>query len=956
MKQNALRHFLFTAAMMIAAVLPASAQKRALTIDDIMEFQRVTHRALTDDGQHTLIVHEPWRGDGDKTAKVKDYPGDATALLFNAQGQQIETFFPINGFNFTKSSKYLLVKTHETEAVRMARELKEQNGGDDKAKKDKKDKNVQLDTLFLYNLATHAAERIDSLRNYKVAGEADWLAYQLKAKDSTLYVRLIADSTVSKKFERVDSYGFSKKNQTLYFTTLLTGKPDTCRLYVLALPSTNVKKKGTVITCPEPVLVKEGIGQKPEGITLSEDGSQLAFLWGTTDKKKPQGTGRQLWYATTDGNVKQLSDSINSAFPKNFVLSPNGKLNFSKDGSRLFFGTAPAPRQADTLTLKKDRPDVQIWSWDEPVQYTVQTFQKDRESKRTYQAVYHLDNGKIVQLADSLYPNIAGDPESNGRYGLLSNSEPYSVSSMWEGTTRRDYAIVDIETGERRPAIKADYTSYRISPLGNYAYGYNETDSCWYTIDLANNQRTKVTTPQTFIAWDEEDDHPNYPDCYGAAGWLNDDATLLLYDRYDIWSVPAKGGALTRLTLDGRENKRQYRLLRLDPETAREGINPKDIQMLRTFDETSKGTGYYSMTLQRPVKPRNLHSGDFMLGTLPTKAKNAPVILWTQCTFEHYPDVRRSDLNAKTLAFRNTVKLTNLEAQQEPFKWGTAEPIKWTSYKGIELEGILFKPADFDPNKKYPLMVYYYERNSETLFDYRMPAPQRSICDFHTFTSDGYLIFVPDIRYTDGHPGESAYDCILSGMDKVESMGIVEKEHIGTCGHSWGGYQSAYLATRTDRFAAIESGAPVVNMFSAYGGIRWGSGLARSFQYEHTQSRLGTTMWEDPEIYAENSSLLRMDKVNTPILIMHNDQDGHVPWYQGIEMFVALKRLGKTAWMLNYTGEPHWPVRMANRKDWCIRMKQFFDHYLKGAPAPKWMSEGVRAVDAPYELGYETEE
>lgn len=183
MTQNALRHFLFTAAMMIAAVLPASAQKRALTIDDIMEFQRVTHRALTDDGQHTLIVHEPWRGDGDKTAKVKDYPGDATALLFNAQGQQIETFFPINGFNFTKSSKYLLVKTHETEAVRMARELKEQNGGDDKAKKDKKDKNVQLDTLFLYNLATHAAERIDSLRNYKVAGEADWLAYQLKAKD-----------------------------------------------------------------------------------------------------------------------------------------------------------------------------------------------------------------------------------------------------------------------------------------------------------------------------------------------------------------------------------------------------------------------------------------------------------------------------------------------------------------------------------------------------------------------------------------------------------------------------------------------------------------------------------------------------------------------------------------------------------------------------------------------------
>ena len=336
-------------------------------------------------------MHEPWRGDGDKTAKVKDYPGDATALLFDAQGQQIETFFPINGFSFTQSSRYLLVKTHETEAVSNARALKEQNAGDDKAKKDK---NTPLDTLFIYNLATRTAERIDSLRNYKIADEADWLAYQLKAKDSTLYVRLIADSTVAKTFEHVDSYGFSKKGQTLYFTTLQSGKPDTCRLYMLALPTTIVKKKGDAITCPDAILVKEGFGQKPEGITLSEDGSKLAFLWGTIDKKQPKGTGRQLWMATTNGEVRQLSDSINDAFPQGFVLSPNGKLNFSKDGSRLFFGTAAAPRQADTLTLRRDRPDVQIWSWDEPVQYTVQSYQKDSESKRTFMAVCHLADGQ----------------------------------------------------------------------------------------------------------------------------------------------------------------------------------------------------------------------------------------------------------------------------------------------------------------------------------------------------------------------------------------------------------------------------------------------------------------------------------------------------------------------------------------------------------------------------------
>ncbi len=945
------RLLFFTAAMLIAALTTVRAEKRPLTIDDVMDWQRITHRALTDDGQYSLIVHEPWRGDGDKTAKVKDYPGDATALLFDDKGQQIDTFFPINGFTFTRSSKYLVVTTHENEADRHKRELKEQNGS---AEKSKKDKVVQLDTLLLYNLASRTAERIDSVRSHKVAGEADWLAYQLRAKDSTLTVRLIGDSAIARRFEHVDSYGFSKKGQTLYFTTVLSGKPDTTRLYLLPLPGTTPsKKKGAaMIAIPEPILVKEGIGQKPEGITLSEDGRQMAFHWGTTDKKQPQGTGRALWLADTRGEVRLLSDSVNTAFPQGFVLSPNGKLSFSKDGSRLYFGTAPAPRQADTLTLKRDRPDVQIWSWDEPVQYTVQSYQKDRESKRTYRAVCHLADGRIVQLADSLYPDIASNHDGTGRYALLSDSRPYSLSSMWEGMTRRDYTIVDIETGERRLCSQADYTTYRISPLGHYAYGYNETDSCWYTIELATAERRRITTPQTFACWDEEDDHPNYPECYGAAGWLSGDAALLLYDRYDIWSIPAQGGAPTRLTLDGREQRRQYRLLRLDNEKASDGLNPKDVQMLRTFDETTKGSGYYSTTFQRPAKPRNLYSGNFMLSSLPTKAKDAPVILWAKSTFEHFPDVHRTDLNPKNLAFRQTTRLTNLEQQQEPFNWGTAELIRWTSYKGIALEGLLFKPADFDPSRKYPLIVYYYERNSETLYDYRMPAPQRSICDFHTFTSDGYLIFVPDIRYTDGHPGESAYDCILSGLDKVESLGFVDKAHIGTCGHSWGGYQSAYLATRTDRFAAIESGAPVVNMFSAYGGIRWGSGLARSFQYEHTQSRLGTTMWKHPDIYAENSSLLHFDKVTTPILIMHNDQDGHVPWQQGIEMFVALKRLGKTAWLLNYTGEPHWPVRMANRKDWCIRMKQFFDHYLKDAPAPRWMSDGIPAVDAAYELGY----
>ena len=242
---------------------------------------------------------------------------------------------------------------------------------------------------------------------------------------------------------------------------------------------------------------------------------------------------------------------------------------------------------------------------------------------------------------------------------------------------------------------------------------------------------------------------------------------------------------------------------------------------------------------------------------------------------------------------------------------------------------------------------------AETKALLELPQPPTCIIFPDDFSAlGGYNVFNPDIRYVDGYPGESCYNCLMPGITMMIAKGYIDEKGIGAQGHSWGGYQVAYLATRTNLFSAIESGAPVVNMFSAYGGIRWGSGMARSFQYEHTQSRLGATPWSSPLRYLENSPLFTMDKVQTPILIMHNDADGHVPWYQGIEYFVAMKRLGKPCWLLNYTGEPHWPMHMANRIDFQRRMFQFFNHYLKNDKMPKWMSEGVPAVEQPFELGY----
>jgi dipeptidyl aminopeptidase/acylaminoacyl peptidase len=298
-------------------------------------------------------------------------------------------------------------------------------------------------------------------------------------------------------------------------------------------------------------------------------------------------------------------------------------------------------------------------------------------------------------------------------------------------------------------------------------------------------------------------------------------------------------------------------------------------------------------------------------------------------------------------------KISVTNPQQEEYNWTTVELIKWKDYNGTELEGLLYKPENYDASKEYPLMVYFYELYSDRMHQHYIPKPTASIVYATEYASAGYFVFIPDIRYTPGHPAQSAYDAIMSGTDRVlELYENVDSTRMALQGQSWGGYQTAQLVTMTNRYAAAMAGAPVTNMFSAYGGIRWGSGLNRQFQYERTQSRIGYTIWEKPELYVENSPQFHLPNVQTPLMIMHNDGDGAVPWYQGIELFTGLNRRVNPAGVLNYNGSEHHLMQNANRIDLSIRMRQFFDHYLLGKDAPQWLTEGIPATVKGKELRY----
>jgi dipeptidyl aminopeptidase/acylaminoacyl peptidase len=326
--------------------------------------------------------------------------------------------------------------------------------------------------------------------------------------------------------------------------------------------------------------------------------------------------------------------------------------------------------------------------------------------------------------------------------------------------------------------------------------------------------------------------------------------------------------------------------------------------------------------------------------SLVKRAKNGSTIVFRKMTAVDFPEVRITQS-----LFKDEMVISNTNPQQKEYNWTKVELVSWKNYEGVPLEGLLYVPENFDPSKKYPMLVYYYELHSDDLHTHYVPKPTASIIYPTEYASAGYVVFIPDIRYVPGRPAKSAFSSIMSGTDfLLKNYPFIDSTRMGLQGQSWGGYQTAQLITMTDRFHAAMAGAPVSNMFSAYGGIRWGSGLNRQFQYEKGQSRIGKTIWEAPDLYVENSPLFHLPKVTTPLLIMANDKDGAVPWYQGIELFTAMRRLGKPCWMLNYNGEEHNLMENANRMDLSIRMRQFFDHFLLGNPAPAWLEQGIPAL------------
>ena len=695
-----------------------------------------------------------------------------------------------------------------------------------------------------------------------------------------------------------------------------------------------------------------------KSFAFDEAGSQLAFVAERDSSLKSLRKYYKLWYYTPGLDSAQLRvDRSTAGVAKGMTVNDFANIQFSRDGNKLFFQLAPIRPIKDTNLVEFETARMDIWHYNDDYLQPQQLRQLEQELRRGFTAVLLKGDNKIVQLGGEDAENVTLVDEGNADYVLATSNRGNRIAGQWQGFSLQSSYIVSTKDGSRKPVAKNVRGFFIASPAGKYITWYDWTKRQWFTHNVNTGAVASITKDIKVPLWDEDDDHPDDPSPHGLMRWQEDDKYVYIYDKYDIWRCDPDGKEkpLNYSHGHGRKNKTTYRYVAVDREER--FIKPSQLLFFRCFNEINKDGGFASALMEEDGIGFHQNSGPFALGFQVLKAKAANTYIYTKESYNESPDLFAGTITMekKTMGGAglgstsisgglNATRLSKTNPQQATYNWLTVDLVKWKMLDGKMSEGLLYKPENFDSTKKYPVIFYFYEKNSDTRYQYKAPEPVRASINIPYFVSNGYIVFDPNIYYKDGQPGESAYNSVVSAAKYLSKFKWIDSTKMAIQGHSWGGYQVAYLITRTNMFAAAEAGAPVANMTSAYGGIRWGPGVNRQFQYERSQSRIGATLWEKPELYIKNSPLFRADKIKTPLLMLDNDQDDAVPWYQGIEFYTALRRLNKKVWLVNYNGEPHGIVERRNRKDWSIRMAQFFDYYLKGAPPAKWITQGVPAT------------
>lgn len=683
-------------------------------------------------------------------------------------------------------------------------------------------------------------------------------------------------------------------------------------------------------------------------MTWDEDGTVLAVLKGCTRKGFLHKENKLVAFTdlTSKSPVRhELNPAEHLDFPRHMVITEKAELSWNTETTMVFFGIKeqmPDPKNDHAEKDKKKVPesDLDIWHWKDTRIQSVQRARAQREKDASFRSVYHLKTKQFVQLADETMKHIT--ITRNGKWGVGRDERAYIHD--WKAL-KADYYRVDTLTGERRPMLAALRRSLGLSPDSKH-FAYWKDAHVWiYDLDAGSARNLTKDAEVSFV--NREYDYPDERPSYGLSGWAKDGKGIILNHRYDLWLLPLDGTQTIDLTSGvGTEEEIRFRIIQLDKEA--KFIDLSEPIMLSAYGQWTKKSGFYKLDVGELTsgsvnKPEPLIFKDKRFGRL-AKAANADQYMVTIESFTECPDYYVSDGT-----FAQIRRITDANPQQKEYRWGHRVLFDYQNKNGVRLQGALAIPDTRRPEERLPMLVSFYEKTSQNMHRYERPRYAGSSgAHLMEMVSKGYLLLSPDVHFNTGATGDDMLECIEAAVDRAVELGYADPNRVGLCGHSFSGYGAAYIATRSKKFAAVSAGAGVMDLPSDFHHLwgysadrKKGSG-ANAHQYQiYGQGRIGTNPHDDFDLYRDQSPVTHVKNITTPLLLMQGEADNTVAWIEAIEMYNAMRFLGKNVILLSYPQEGHGLSKRVNRIDFTRHVMEFFDHYLMHKPAPDWITHGV---------------
>jgi dipeptidyl aminopeptidase/acylaminoacyl peptidase len=644
------------------------------------------------------------------------------------------------------------------------------------------------------------------------------------------------------------------------------------------------------------------------GLKWSPDASRLAFLL-----LKSAGFEPVIWERPS-GKLSAVD------LPPGKIAADNAEFEWSADGSQLIFPLRSADwkKKAAERFTNETRGPVVVHSSKEP-------FLAWEDLRRTSAprslAAYDVKSAQTRELLPEM--KLASyDLAEDGSF--ITYSEDITKKTDYDviGGSENQVLLKPAGGGQARTIIKSTKGINIIWSRDNRRYAYAKDGNIFFA-SIDDKDARQLTGKKPDADKDKPDATSDKPkddagkdadkekkdkEKFNAVRLSPTGDRLVASNKEGLWLIDTQSGAKEMFVKTGDEDKESPRYQVVD-------FSPDGASIYLSYASRTKwerGFVRYdpaSRRLEDLLKDSRIYSN-----TRLSKDGRTFVFLSTEGN-------RPADLFAADPQMKNLRRLTDANPQLKTKRLSKTELVSYLDADGKKLHGVLYYPVDYEAGRKYPTVLNIYEQFFDDSFSGTI----------NVLTSNGYAVMQPSVNLEIGFPGEAWVKGVTSAANKLIEMGVADPERLGVQGTSYGGYATNLLITQTNRFKAAINISGKVNMISFYTDSPR-LGVRNIHAPEKSQDRIGATLWQQPQKYIQHSAIMFADRIKTPLLLMSGEQDHNVPARQLMEMYYALRRLGKEVEWVSYVNGGHgMPTTTVEEvRDYHKRIVKWYDDHLKG--------------------------